>query len=312
MACSSRAASTSCGWGSGTTRASGSASTVSPRPIIAVVPFGARGTTSRAGAWARQIARRLVERRPPDDALELRPVFMVAMAEETRGQGYLIFGSTPTPDLAAQYGASLGATYVLAGTYTEDDAGRQIQLRLVEVATRHVVGEHVQSVAIGALHLLEDEIGTWLARAVHAPSWVDTMVPAIGNDEAYTAVLEAMDEEVNATLLRTSDAARADEALHDALARYLDAARSDPESSVPEERILVLAAQSLERGSVTHEMHALESLVQLRPRSWRVHYILAQLRAEAGDPNGAIVAFEHAHSLHPLPDADVVRLAELY
>ena len=53
---------------------------MSPRPIIAVVPFGARGTTSRAGAWARQIARRLVERRPPDDALELRPVFMVAMA----------------------------------------------------------------------------------------------------------------------------------------------------------------------------------------------------------------------------------------
>src|SRR6266508_374540 len=48
------------------------------------------------------------------------------------------------------------------------------------------------------------------------------------------------------------------------------------------------------------------------PRSWRAHYILGKLRAEAGHVNEAIVAFEHAHSLRPLPDADLVRLAELY
>jgi Flp pilus assembly protein TadD len=50
----------------------------------------------------------------------------------------------------------------------------------------------------------------------------------------------------------------------------------------------------------------------IRPRSWRAHYILGQLRAEAHDANGAIVAMEHAHALRTLPDADVVRLAELY
>src|SRR6185503_10485793 len=56
----------------------------------------------------------------------------------------------------------------------------------------------------------------------------------------------------------------------------------------------------------------LEELVTVRPRSWRTHYILGQLRAEAGDPSGAIVATEHAHAIKPLPDADLVRLAELY
>jgi len=74
----------------------------------------------------------------------------------------------------------------------------------------------------------------------------------------------------------------------------------------------VLAAESLERGERADEVSALEELITLRPRSWRAHYILGQLRAEGGDGNGAIVAFEHAHSLRALPDADVVRLAELY
>jgi len=33
-----------------------------------------------------------------------KPVFLVAMPEETTGEGHLIFGSTPPVDLAAQYG----------------------------------------------------------------------------------------------------------------------------------------------------------------------------------------------------------------
>ncbi|HKY49744.1 MAG TPA: tetratricopeptide repeat protein, partial [Candidatus Limnocylindria bacterium] len=47
-------------------------------------------------------------------------------------------------------------------------------------------------------------------------------------------------------------------------------------------------------------------------RSWRAHYVLGKLRAEGGHVNEAIVAFEHAHAVRPLPDAEVVRLAELY
>src|SRR5947199_3047350 len=118
MAYSRRLASTPSRWGSAASGASAFASPVSAGPVIAVVPFGARGNTARAGAWARQLARRLVERNPADETHELRPVFLVAMAEETQGEGHLIFGSTPTPDLAAQYGASLGATHVLVGTYS--------------------------------------------------------------------------------------------------------------------------------------------------------------------------------------------------
>jgi tetratricopeptide (TPR) repeat protein len=121
-----------------------------------------------------------------------------------------------------------------------------------------------------------------------------------------------MDEEVDATLLRQSDAQRAAASLQAALDRYLDAARADPGSDLSEERILVLAAESIERADVTRELNALETLTTIRPRSWRAQYILGQLRAERGDANGAIVAMEHAQSLHALPDADVVRLAELY
>jgi tetratricopeptide (TPR) repeat protein len=50
----------------------------------------------------------------------------------------------------------------------------------------------------------------------------------------------------------------------------------------------------------------------MKPRAWRAHYVLGKLRAEGGHINEAIVAFEHAHAVHPLPDAEVVRLAELY
>ena len=284
---------------------------MSPRPIIAVVPFGARGATPRAGAWARQIARRVVERARGDDTLELRPVFLVAMAEEAAGEGHLIFGSTPGPDLAAQYGASLGATHVVTGVY--DDGARRLDANLVDVAAKRKLEDHSFTAAKGELHLLEGAIFEWIANASGARSAVAVEVrPTVANEDAYAALLEGMDEEVNATLLRQSDAARADASLHDALTRYVDAARADSAASLPEERILVLAAESLERGNVAHEVHALESLIDARPRSWRAHYILGQLRAEAGDANGAIVAFEHAHSLHALPDADVVRLAELY
>jgi tetratricopeptide (TPR) repeat protein/TolB-like protein len=281
---------------------------VSARPTVAVVPFGARSSRPHAGAWARQIARRLVER--SGEAMELRPVFLVAMPEETTGEGHLIFGSTPSADLAAQYGASLGASHVLTGTFHEDAGGRRFDAQLVDVGTRTVAAAETFAVGPGELQTTEDAVAAWLARSLGAPASPARSVPA--NEAAYAALLEGMDEEVNATLLRQGDPARSGQALQTAMERYLDSVRADPDGTAAEERLLVLAAESLERGTVTHEIHALESLIEARARSWRAYYILGQLRAEAGDGNGAIVAFEHAHSLKPLPDADVVRLAELY
>ncbi|HYK98109.1 MAG TPA: tetratricopeptide repeat protein [Candidatus Acidoferrales bacterium] len=281
---------------------------MSARPIIAVVPFGARSSDPRAGAWARQIARRLVER--SGDAMEIRPVFLVAMPEETSGEGHLIFGSTPPADLAAQYGVSLGASHVLTGTFRDDAGARRLEAQLVDSGRRTVVADETFTIAAGELQMIEDAVAEWLARSVGAAASPARSVPA--NEPAYAALLEGMDEEVNATLLRQSDTERSAQALHAAMDRYLESVRSDPDGTAAEERLLVLAAESLERGTVTHEIHALESLAEARPRSWRAHYILGQLRAEAEDGNGAIVAFEHAHSLKLLPDADVVRLAELY
>ena len=48
---------------------------------VAVVPFGARSSDPRAGAWGRQIARRLVDRFSGHAELELKPVFLVALPE---------------------------------------------------------------------------------------------------------------------------------------------------------------------------------------------------------------------------------------
>lgn len=282
------------------------------RPIVAVVPFGARATSPRSGAVARQLARRLVERFSQDQVLDLRPVFLVAMPEASSDAGYLVFGSSPDPDLAAQYAAGLGATHALTATYREEGDARSLEAALVDATTRGVVDRLALSIAPGALARAETDLASWLARALGVTSTADLAAPAAANEPAYAALLGAMDEEVNATLLRPSDAAGASESLRTALAGYLESARLDPAGVAAEERVLVLAAESLERGDRRDEVAALEELVTLRPRSWRGHYLLAQLRAEAGEANGAIVAFEHSHSLRPLPDADLVRLAELY
>jgi tetratricopeptide (TPR) repeat protein len=151
-----------------------------------------------------------------------------------------------------------------------------------------------------------------LARAVGSTLAAGADEPAAANENAYAALLEGMDEEVTATLLRQNDPAGSDEAIGRALERYLAALTADGGSAPAEERLLVLAAESLERGDIARQVRALEDLTVIRPRSWRAHYILGKLRSEAGDINEAIVAFEHAHAVRPLPDADVVRLAELY
>ena len=282
------------------------------RPVIAVIPFGARGTTPRAGAWARQLAARLVERFAQNEAVDVRPVFLVAMPEAASEAGYLVFGSSPDPALAAEYGRSLGATYALTGIYREDGGTRRLEVTLVDVGSGAVRATRSISIDPGTLATSEPALARWLARAVGATLATAADAPAAANEDAYAALLEGMDEEVTATLLRQSDPAGADEAIGRALERYLAALAADAECGAAEERLLVLAAESLERGDIGRQVRALEDLTVIRPRSWRAHYILAKLRAEAGHVNEAIVAFEHAHAVRALPDADVVRLAELY
>jgi len=277
---------------------------------VAVVPFGARGSSPRAGAWARQIARRLVDRFAQETSIDLRPVFLVAMPQSSEA-GYLVFGSSPDTATAARYATSAGATHALTATYREEGDARAIQVDLVDAATRSATRLDLR-IATDGLQRAEGEIATWLVKTLEVTPAAPVDVPVIANETAYAALLEGMDAEVDATLLRQSEAQQADRSLQAALARYLDAARADPASDLAEERILVLAAESIERADVTRELNALEILTTIRPRSWRAHYILGQLRAETRDGNGAIVAMEHAHSLQPLPDADLVRLAELY
>jgi tetratricopeptide (TPR) repeat protein/TolB-like protein len=282
------------------------------RPVVAVIPFGARGTGPRAGAWARQLAARLVERFAANEAVELRPVFLVAMPEATSDAGYLVFGSSPEASLAAEYGRSLGATYALTGTYREDGGSRRLEATLVDVASGTVRATRSIAIDPGTLATAEPALARWLARAVGVTGAGGTDAPAAANETAYAALLEGMDEEVTATLLRQSDPGGADAAIGRALERYLAVLAADAESTPAEERLLVLAAESFERGDIGRQIRALEDLTMLRPRSWRAHYVLGKLRAEAGHTSEAIVAFEHAHAVRPLPDADVVRLAELY
>jgi len=282
------------------------------RPIVAVIPFGARGTTPRAGAWARQLAARLVERFARDEAVDVRPVFLVAMPEAASEAGYLVFGSSPDAGLAAEYGRSLGATYALTGIYREDGGSRRLEVTLVDVGSGAVRATRSISIDPGTLATTEPALARWLARAIGATGTTALDAPAAANEVAYAALLEGMDEEVTTTLLRQGDPAGADDAIGRALERYLAAMSGDPSCAAAEERLLVLAAESLERGDIGRQVRALEDLTVIRPRSWRAHYILAKLRAEAGHVNEAIVAFEHAHAVRALPDADVVRLAELY
>ena len=279
------------------------------RRSVAVVPFGARSADPRAGAWGRQIAQRLVDAFADHEALDLKPVFLVAMGDQPSDAGYLVFGSTPDPALAAQYGSSLGTTHALVGVLRADGAGRALEATLVDVAARRVMATLAHPIEPGALAGAEPALASWLATALGT----DPPKPAPPTAEpAYAALLEGMDEEVNATLLSASDPRAADEARGRAAARYLDALRADPSATPAEERLLVLAAESLERGDEATFVEPLESLTELAPRSWRGHYLLGELRRSSGDANGAVVAFEHSDALHPLRDGDSIRLAELY
>lgn len=291
--------------------------------IVAVVPFGARvageGGTERdrrPGAWARQIARRLVERFTGETGVELRPVFLVTVpgsgGEGAASEpGYLIFGSTPDPALASEYARSLEASHALTGTYHEAAAGRRLDVSLVDAATATAVASLDHEIAEGELHLAEDRLAAWLAASLGLPERRDG-APPVSSEKAYAALLEAMDAEVDVTLLRTGDARAARAALEAAAAAYAHAAQLDPSSTLIEDRILVLGATAIERDEQAVVLPALEALSEARPSSWRAHYMLAEVRRTSGDTSGAVVAFEHADALQPLRDADLLSLARLY
>lgn len=292
------------------------------RPVVvAVVPFGARAPADangagrpakRAGAWARQIARRLVERFAGDPALEVRPVFLVAVPERDTDAGYLVFGSTPDPKLAAEYARSLGAAYVLTGTYREADGARRLDVTLVDAAAERAAASFGRDIQAGELHLVEPALAAWLTSAVGARTDADLSAPALANEPAYAALLEGMDAEVDATLVRSGDPEAARSAIAVAGRAYADAVRADPGATLAEERLLVLGATAIERDEQGSVLDGLEALAEARPRSWRVHYILGEVRRTKGDVSGAIVAFEHADALQPLRDADLLTLARLY
>ena len=284
------------------------------RPVVAVVPFGTRGGTPATGAWGRQIARRLVDRFAGDESLELRPVFLVAMSETETDAGYLVFGSTPDPALAARYGASLGATHALTGVLVDAAAGsgdRRIEATLVAVGTETILGTLEHALPPGELATAEPALAGWLAAHLGVRPAVAALAP-VSNEAAYAALLEGLDEEVNETLLRGSDAARADLARDRAVTHHLAALAADPECAPAEARLLALAAGATLRGDLDRWIGTLEQLTDVLPRSWRAHYLLGELRRERGDAAGAIVALEHADALRPLGDADALRLALLY
>jgi Tfp pilus assembly protein PilF len=280
------------------------------RPVVAVVPFGAKGRGAASGGIGRQVARRLVERFADDPNIELRPVFLVAMPETKSDAGYLVFGSTPDADLAARYGESLGTTHALTGLYREDEKGRAFALTLVDVKNRKVAAEHELGVAPDELHRAEPALAAWLAEALGVPA--PALVPETANEPSYQALLAGLEDETNATLLRVGDPDAADAARTDAFDRYVAAIQLDPDSLPAEDRLLVLAAESVERGDEERAARALEDVIEAKPRSWRAYYMRAELLRRVGETNLAIVALEHAHSLRPLRDVDVLVLAELY
>jgi len=279
------------------------------RPVVAVVPFGARGRDSGAGAIGRQLARRLVDRFA-DGAAELRPVFLVAIPEEQSDAGYLVFGSTPDAALAASYGRSLGTSHALTGLYRDDGDRRDLDATLIEVVNAKVLAETTLTIREGELHKTERDLAAWLAQslgvaepAAETPSY---------NEGAYVELLRGLDEEVNATLLRSGAVGAEQAARARAFDHFVAALRSDPSCAAAEERLLVLTAESVERGDEARAARALEEATEIRPSSWRAQYLLGQLRVAIGETNAAIVALEHSHALHPLREADLVSLAELY
>lgn len=276
------------------------------------MPFGSRDPGDVAAATARQLARRVVERFERSALLVAKPVFLVALSDERTGSGMLVFGSSPDASLAAQYARGLDATHALFGV-VERQGLRASVVRAAdatEVAQLEVpVDEKALPAAEGALALrVAEALGVQLGD--EARGRLGT--PVTDDALAYRSLLVAMDLEMTATVLRRDRPGEALEAERGAIASYLAAVRADPGCEPAEERLLFLAAQRLEAEESERAMELLEDVITATPRSWRANYMLGEARREAGLAAQAVVAYEHADALHPLSDADLIRVAELY
>ena len=234
----------------------------------------------------------------------------MSVPEESAEAGYVVIGSTPNSELAAGYGASLGCTHALVGTL-RDDGSRALEVALVDVNAERAVRESTLEAPPGDLAALEPALAAWLGHALGV-ELADRGAPAAASEAAYRSLLEGMDAELSATLLARGNADRARASRTAALERYAATLAEDPACDAAEARLLVMAAESLGGDLQDEHERVLESVIETRPRSWKIHYLLGELRRTRGDVSGAIVALEHAHALRPLGDTDAIRLAELY
>ncbi|HYY53908.1 MAG TPA: tetratricopeptide repeat protein [Candidatus Dormibacteraeota bacterium] len=260
---------------------------------------------------ARQISRRVVDRFERSAVLEAKPVYLVAV-DEKAGGGAVIFGSAPDAKLAAEYARGVSATHALFGSLE----GESIRWQLVRASDGAVVAERETRVADDRLVYAEGEIAVGAAEAIGVDPSDETLgrlrTPPTEDAPAYRAFLIGLDLEMTAAVLRRDHGSDADARLREAEGSFLAALRADPTLEAAEERLLYIAAEHVERGERERATNVLEDLIGVVPRSWRAHYMLGELRREAGLGPQAVVAFELSDSLHPLSDADQIRLAELY
>ena len=262
-------------------------------------------------AIARQIGRRIVERFERSGVLEAKPVYLVAVDEEARS-GAVVFGSAPDARLAAEYAAGVSASHALFGSVEGD----LLRARVVRTLDPAVVAQHDTSVADERLVYAEGDIAVAVAQGLSVHLSDEALgrlrTPLTEDPHAYRSLLLGMDLEMSATVLRRDHPDQSDTRTREAAGAFLTALRADPALEVAEERLLYLAAEHAGRGEQGRAIELLEDLIGTHPRSWRAHYMLGELRRDAGLASQAVVAFELSDSLHPLSDADQIRLARLY
>jgi tetratricopeptide (TPR) repeat protein len=260
---------------------------------------------------ARQLARRVVERFERSAVVEAKPVYLVAV-DEQGGSGTVVFGSAPDANLAAEYARGVAATHALFGSL----AGGALDWRVARASDGAIAREQRTSIAGDRLLYAEGEIAVEAARAMGVDPSDEALgrlrAPTTEDAQAYRVFLLGMDLEMSAAVLRRDRPNDADARLREAAGSFLAALRRDPSLDAAEERLLYLAAEYVERGEHERAIEVLEDLIGANPRSWRAHYMLGELRRDAGLPSQAVVAFELSDSIQPLSDADQIRLARLY
>lgn len=252
----------------------------------------------------------MVDRFERSALLEAKPVYLVAVGEQ--GGGAVVFGSAPTAALAAEYARGISATHALFGVLE----GELLRTELVRAADASVLARSETATSESDLVYAEGRLATHVAGAlgVHATEEVLGRLgaPLTQDAGAYRAFLVAMDLEMAASVLRRDQPVAAEERLRSAVGSYLAALRADGSFDGAEERLLYVVAEHIERGEQERATEILEDLITASPRAWRAHYMLGELRREAGQVPQAAVAFELADALRPLSDTDQIRLAQLY